>query len=142
MKNLRVVDQHIDLLELRGKLLYERANFIRIGDAQLNRQHPHTIAGFLINFRSNLLEGVDTVWCQDELEIARRCAGKFECGGLANSRRGAGYEYRLTLEALGHRGYHGAWLGSGSGWERGRIDVLVEYEEIASLGEVSILSAL
>lgn len=113
-KNLRVIDQHIDVPPLLWQIPHKASHLIWLANIQLEWQNLDSIAHLFAYLCRDLLEGIDSPRGQNQSEVLGGCTGKFDGCTLANARGSTGYYYCLPFEAFGHcGGSHGANLVGG-----------------------------
>ena len=80
---LRVVDEHVDVLEIRGQLAHESLDLLRRTDVQLDGQDLDAITDLRLDLLGQLLQSFESAGSHNELEIFGRGAGKLQGGRLA-----------------------------------------------------------
>lgn len=104
----RIVDKHINLLELGGQRWNKVLDFLRVADIQLHGENLDALADLRLNFRRELIQRFKTARSHDDLEVVGRGARKLLGSALANTGRSTSDEDSLAFEALGHCGRHGS----------------------------------
>ncbi len=110
-RDLRIIHEHVDLLEFLGQLVDETPHLVGLADVELHGEHRDVaLADLGLDVGGDLPQRVDAARREHELETARGRRRPRELKGraAADPGRRARHQHRLAGEALRDGRGHGA----------------------------------